>query len=204
LIDKDSFDRIDDAIDRAVRDMTHAAADDNAVARVIARVREADTRAASRSWVLTPRVAWAGVAALLILAILTSYSVRSFRRPAEEPRVVATAPQPSATPAASASPKQTQPLAAREFPTRVMDTASTVRATTAANDASERRARTMRNARPELPPFESDIVVASITPAPLGDAPPIDVAPLTTTALTMDEILTPSIDVSPVSPERQK
>jgi hypothetical protein len=189
LIDKSSLDRIDEAIDRTVREMTDVAADANAAARVMARVREADTRAVERSrrWVLTPRVAWAGVAALLMLAILTSYSVRSLRRDAEH-----------------AVEQQAPPLAAREFPTRVMNTASTVRATTAVSDASERQARTIVNARPEPPPFESDIVVASITPAPLGDAPPIDVAPLTTTSLTVEEILTPSIDVPPVSPEQQK
>ena len=56
----------------------------------------------------------------------------------------------------------------------------------------------------EMTPLESDIVIASITPAPLGDAPAIHLAPLTTTALTVDEIPVSSIDVPPVSPEQQK
>jgi hypothetical protein len=97
---------------------------------------------------------------------------------------------------------------------------STVRATTAASIA---RGGTVRpaslasgaadpsdrvfdgqDAQPEMSPFESAIEIASITPAPLGEALPIGVAPLTTTTLTVDEIPVASIDMAPGSPEQQK
>ena len=98
-----------------------------------------------------------------------------------------------------------------------MDTSSTPQATTARDTRGhvvkpssvatwrggcERAARP--DAQPELPPLESDIEIASITPAPLGDAPAIYVEPLITTSLQVDEIPLPSIDMPPVSPERQK
>jgi hypothetical protein len=190
---------LDEAIDRTVRDMTYVAADDDAVARVMARVREADTRAAGGRWMfaLTPRAAWAGAAALLLIAIVTGYSLRSLNQQ---------------------QPPQT--LAAREFPTRVVPTPSITQATTAritrrddtvrpasvANDAADasNRARDARNAQPELAPFESDLEIASITPAPLGDAPSIEVAPLVTSSLTVDEIPVSSIDMPAVSPEQQR
>jgi hypothetical protein len=64
-------------------------------------------------------------------------------------------------------------------------------------------ARGRRDSQPELPPLESDIVIASITPAPLGDAAAIYLEPLVPSSLTLDEIPVPSIDLPPVSPERR-
>jgi hypothetical protein len=214
-------DPLDEAIDRTVRDMTHAAADDRAVARVMARVREASRREAGPRaadgrwmWMPSPRVAWSGVLAVLLMMLLSRYSWHPMHRDAEGTRVAVTAP--------AQSPTQPQPLAAREFPTPVVTAPSTTQATAritrrdgtvtpasvanVAADASERRARAMRDARsePALAPLESDIELASITPAPLGDAPPIDVAPLITSSLTVDEIPLSSIDMPPVSPEPQK
>lgn len=55
-----------------------------------------------------------------------------------------------------------------------------------------------------MPPFESDITLASITPAPLAEAPAIDLEPLTTSLLQVDEIPVASIDMPPVSPERRE
>src|SRR5688572_3246853 len=96
---------LDDAIDRAVRDMTHVAADDDAVARVMARLRETDAgdaRGARASegthWMLTPRVAWCSVLALLLMALLSRYSWHPLRRDTEGPRVAVTAPPQSSTP----------------------------------------------------------------------------------------------------------
>jgi hypothetical protein len=210
---------LDDAIDRTVRDMTHVAADDDAVARVMARLRETDARNASASkgarWILTPRVAWCGVLALLLMVFLGSRdSWRSLNRGGEGRRVAVTAPQQSSQPSLPSLP----PLPVRKIPTPVAAAPSITHATTAARiagrdtvkpasvvndaaDAGERLAHA-RDARAEMAPLESDIVVASITPAPLGDVPAIHVAPLMTTALTVDEIPVPSIDVSPVSPEQ--
>jgi hypothetical protein len=194
-------DPLDDAIDRAVRDMTHVAADDDGVARVMARLREARARDDRRPWI-APRVAWAGAAALLLVAIAAVYSLRSRGGDTDvRPITVAVLPQ--------------RPLAI-ENPTPAVSPPSTMHATTAritrgrvvkptsvaasAVDASERRA---RNVEPELPPLESDIVIASITPAPLGEAPAIYVEPLITPSLQVDAIPLPSIDLPPVSPERQ-
>jgi hypothetical protein len=212
-------DRLDDAIDRTVRDMTHVAADDNGVARVMARLRETDARDASDAsnskgvrWVFTPRVAWSSAAAILLMMLLSHYSWRPLNRDADGRHAAATTPSPSTA--------HSQPLAAREFPTPVTAAPSTVQATTAARvargetvrpasvanggaDASD-PAREEREAEPELAPLESDIVIASIMPAPLGDASTIEVAPLTTTALTVDEIPVASIDMPPVSPEQHK
>ena len=62
----------------------------------------------------------------------------------------------------------------------------------------------MRGSRSRKPPpLESDIAIASITPAPLGDAPAIYVEPLTTPSLQVDEIPLPSIEMPPFSPEQQ-
>jgi hypothetical protein len=66
-------------------------------------------------------------------------------------------------------------------------------------------AREAREARDVLPePLESDIAIASITPAPLGDAPAIYVEPLVTASMQVDAIPLPSIEMPPVSPERQE
>lgn len=219
---------LDDAIDRTVRDMTHVAADDDAVARVMARVRgadgrDADTRDASAAagvrWMLTPRIAWCGIIAILLMALF-GRSWYPLRHHAEGQRASVAAPQPSTPqtpPQQQRTPQQTltPPLAAREFPTRVAAAPSTTRAIAAARmarrealmpasvangagDASEQRA------QQELTPLESDIQIASIMPAPLGDVPSILVEPLVTSSLTMDEIPVPSIDMPPVSPEQQK
>jgi hypothetical protein len=67
-----------------------------------------------------------------------------------------------------------------------------------AGDASEGRGQL------EMPPVESDMVIASITPAPLADAPAIHVEPLIASELQVDEISVPSIDMPPVSPERRE
>jgi hypothetical protein len=198
--------KLDEAIDRAVRDMTYVAADDDAVARVMARLREADAPAAGGRWMFAPRVAWAGAAALLVIAIVTGYSLRS-NRVVEGPRVAVTSPTPSSSQPSQqqeppqpqpSQPQPPQPLAAREFPTRVAATPSTTQATTG------RVARRDDTVRPVLVPLESDIEIASITPAPLGDAPQIEVAPLVTSSLTVDEIPVSPIDMPPVSPEQQK
>jgi hypothetical protein len=211
--------KLDDAIDRTVRDMTHVAADDDAVARVMARLRESDARGAHGArdgsdasasegtrWILTPRVAWGGLVAVLLMVLLGTYSWHLWNRQAETRGVVVTAlPQPS---------QPTPPLVAREFPTPVMTAPSTVQATTARNirgrvvtpssvvngpaDASEGRGQL------EMPPLESDMVIASITPAPLADAPAIRIESLTTSSLRMEDIPVPSIDTPPVSPEQQK
>jgi hypothetical protein len=206
-------DALDDAIDRTVRDMTHAAADERAVARVMARLREAESPAAGHRWVLSPRVAWCGLLALLLMALMSMHSWRWFPQSAEERRAAATTPQPSSE--QPRQPRQSQPLASREFPTPVLSAPSTVHAATAARIA--RRGDTVRPAsvasgradaderhESEMTPLESDIELASITPAPLGDASAIQVAPLTTTALTVDEIPVTSIDMPPVSPEQQR
>jgi hypothetical protein len=208
-------DPLDDAIDRTVRDMTHVAADDDAVARVMARLRETDARDASDAstsrgarWVLTPRVAWCSVLALLLMALLSRYSWHPLRHDTEGRRVAVTAPPQSSTPSLP-------PLAAREFPTPVTAAPSTVQATTAARIA---RGGTVRPAsvasdaadpsewpeRTEMTPLESDITLASITPAPLGDAPAIEVEPLITSSLQVDEIPVQSIELPPESPERQE
>jgi hypothetical protein len=196
-------DRLDDAIDRAVRDMTRAPADERAVARVMARVREAQMPAAGNRWVLSPRVAWCGVLALLLMALMSWHSWRPLRRNVEEQRVAATTP-----------------LAAREFPTHVAAAPSITQATMArivrrgdtvkAASVASSRADANDRDESEMAPFESDIELASIIPAPLGDtpaipvAPMVHIAPLTTTALTVDEIPVASIDMPPVSPEQQK
>ena len=72
-------DALDDAIDRTVRDMTHAAADERAVARVLARLREADAPAAGNRWVLSPRVAWCGILAVLLMALMSWHSRHWFQ-----------------------------------------------------------------------------------------------------------------------------
>jgi hypothetical protein len=202
-MDKDSFDRLDHAIDRTVRDMTHVAADDRAVARVMARVRAARAEDGKR-WLLTPRVVWCSVLALLLMAILSRHSWHRFSQHAETPRVAGNAPVESPN----------QPLAAREFPTPVVTAPSITQATTARvarssvltpssvtngpADASE------RSAAVEMPPLESDITLASIVPAPLAETPAIQVEPLITSSLQVDDIPLPSIDMPPVSPERRE
>jgi hypothetical protein len=214
---------LDDAIDRAVRDMTHVAADDDAaVARVMARLRETDASdahdaSASKGtrWITTPRVAWCGAMVLLLMASLNMHSLLRFHREPETRRAAVTAPQAS-TPSTPSLP----PLAAREFPTPVAAAPSTTQATTVARiahrdtvrpssvangaaDASERLARETRDAQPEPVSLESEITLASIAPAPLGDVAALHVAPQTTTALTVDEIPVASIE-PPVSPEQHK
>jgi hypothetical protein len=216
LTTKEPHDRLDDAIDRTVRGMTDATTDDRAVARVMARVRETDTRAGETWWMLSPRVAWSGVLALLLMALVSRYSWHPLQRNTEEQRASGTALQPASV--------QQPPLAAREFPTRVADAPSSTQATAAmaaaariarrdtlmpasvANDAVDAndRGREERNAQVEFPPFESDIVLASITPAPLDEPPAIPVEPLSTSSLTVDAIPLSSIEMPPVSPEQQK
>jgi hypothetical protein len=221
--------KLDDAIDRTVRDMTHVAADDDAVARVMARLRESDARDAhgargahdasaseGTGWILTPRVAWGGLVAVLLMVLLGRYAWHPLNRQAETPHVVATAQPQSSQPSQSPQPSQSSPpVAAREFPTPVVTAPSTVQATTARNirgrvvtpssvvngatDASEEG-----RGQLEMPPLESDMVIASITPAPLADAAAIQVEPLITSSLQVDEIPVPSIDMPPVSPERRE
>jgi hypothetical protein len=203
-------DPLDDAIDRAVREMTRAAADDDAaaVARVIARLRDADDarRPAREHRSFAPRLAWAGAAALALIAIVvTSYLQRSSDPDTHVPRVVENAPpqQPS-------QPANT----VREIPTPAAVTPSTVRATTARHTRGRMlRPSSVANGmadgsewpeRTEMTPIESDITLASIMPAPLGDAPAIEVEPLTTSSLQVDEIPVQSIELPPVSPERQE
>lgn len=186
-------DSLDDVIDRAVRDMTNVAADDRAVARVMARVRAADARdvraAIGERWMLTPRIAWCGLIAVLLMVFL-GRSWYPLRHQPEGQRAAATAPQ--STPAQSEpqleQPPTVSPLTVRESPTRVAAAASTNRTAASAQ---------------EPPPFESDIVIASITPAPLADAAAILVEPLAASLLTVDEIPVASIDVPPVSPEQK-
>jgi hypothetical protein len=219
-------DPLDDAIDRTVRDMTHVAADDDAVARVMARLREANERDASahgasagttdERWMFTPRLAWAGAAAVavavvLIAIVVTSYSLRSSDPDARVPRVAVHVTVP-ATPSSSSR----APLAAREIPTPAAGTPSTMHATTArvthgrvvrpssvASDAADASERQGVDAEPE-PPLESDIAIASITPAPLPEAPAIVVEPLITSSLQVEAIPLPSIEMPPVIPARQK
>lgn len=209
--------KLDEAIDRTVRDMTYVAADDDAVARVMARLREVDAPAATGGrWMFAPRVAWAGAAALLLIAIVTGYSLslRSTHRGTSVPRVAENTP--AAQPAPSVPPAPSAPLVATNKipPTQGVPAPSTMQATTAREtrghvvtpssivsdpaDASEGRGQL------EMPPLESDMVIASITPAPLADAPAIQVEPLSTSSLQVDEISVPSIDMPPVSPERRE
>lgn len=194
-------DPLDDAIDRTVRDMTHVAADDDAVARVMARLREADARATGGRWMLAPRVAWAGAAALLLVAIAAVYSLRSsnpevqihLRSIGEGSQVEGSVSSGATLLPSSRLHLESRSLASsrwtvgavRETPTPAAATPSTMQV-------------------PELTPLESDIEIASITPVPLGGATPIPVALLTTTALTVDEIPVESIDIPPVSPEQHK
>jgi hypothetical protein len=185
------LDPLDDAIDRTVRDMTHVAADDDGVARVMARLRESRGREVR---VFTPRLAWAGVAALLFVVIATMYSLRAPAPDTRAPHLAERASAPSTVSAAVSSPPR-QPKTVPETPTPAVRAASRVHATTVTRDA--------RDVEQEAA-LESDIVIASITPAPLGDAPAIHVAPLTTSSLTVDAIPVPSIDMPPVSPEQQR
>jgi hypothetical protein len=208
MIDRTSNDRdaLDDAIDRAVREMTDVAADDRAVARVMARLRESGARETGmrERWTFAPRVAWAGAAAVLLVAIAVVYSLRSpapdTRAPrlAERPAATARAAAPSAS-SAEASQTDASPApqaqTVRETPTAAARAASRVHATTVARDA--------RDMQPELP-LESDIEIVSITPAPLDVSPAIHVEPLTTSSLHVDAIPLPSIEMSPVGPERNE
>lgn len=192
---------LDDAIDRVVRDMTHAAVDDDGVARVMARLRETDASGARDAsafsglrWMLTPRVAWCSILAVLLMVVLSRHSWHPFQRNAEAPPV----------------------LAAREFPTRVMPAPSITQATTAARLAHAGdtvRAASVANAAadpdqgsalPELPPIGSDMTIASITPTPLGEAPAIQIEPLIASSLRVDDIPVPSIELPPVSPDQHK
>jgi hypothetical protein len=187
---------LDDAIDRAVRDMTHVAADDDAVARVMARVRETDVRDTSTRWITAPRVAWCGAMVLLLMAFLNMHSLLRFQRAPETPSL--------------------PPLAAREFPTRVMDAPSITQAITTARRApvsdtvtassivNEAADPNQGGAMPELPPIGSDMTIASITPTPLGEAPAIQLEPLIASSLQVDDIPVPSIELPPVSPEQHK
>jgi hypothetical protein len=196
---------LDEAIDRTVRDMTHVAADDDAVARVMARLREAEAPAAGGRWMVAPRVVWAGAAALLLIAIVAGYSLRSSHQVANVPRVaVNTAPPAPSAPLVSTN----------KTPTLTVPAPSTGQATTARDirglvvtpssianrgaDASE------WPERAEMTPLESDITLASITPATLGDAPGIEVEPLITSSLQVDEIPVSTIELPPVSPDRQE
>jgi hypothetical protein len=211
--------KLDDAIDRTVRDMTHVAADDDAVARVMARLRDSDARGARGAgdasasedtrWIWTPRVAWGGLVAVLLMVLLSRYAWHPLNRQAETPHTVVTA-----LPQTSQPSQPSPPLVAREFPTPVMTAPSTVQATTARNirgrvvtpssvvngppEASEGRGQL------DMPPVESDMQIASITPAPLADASAIQVEPLSTSSLQVDELPVPSIDMPPVSPERRE
>jgi hypothetical protein len=213
-------DPLDDAIDRTVRDMTHVAADDDAVARVMARLREANVRDASargasagtadERWMSTPRLAWAGAVAVVLIAIVvTSYSLRSSNPDARVPRIAVHVTVP-------ATPSSRAPLAAREIPTPAVGTPSTMHATTGrvthgrvvrpssvASDVADASERQDVDAEPE-PPLESDIAIASITPAPLPEAPAIVVEPLITSSLQVEAIPLPSIEMPPVIPARQK
>lgn len=206
MIDKTTNDRdsLDDAIDRTLREMTHLEIDDDGVARVMARVRAAGVR---ERRTFAPRLAWAGAAALLLVAIAAVYSLRSSHPEADVRRVAVTAPPQPSKP----------PIAAREIPTPAMSASSTSQATTArhthgrvvkpssvAHDAADASRRRRPDVRPELPPLESDIAIADIAPAPLGDALSIDVAPLITPSLAVDAIPVPSIDMPPVGPESQR
>jgi hypothetical protein len=191
VIDQDP---LDDSIDRTVRNMTHVAADDDGVARVMARLREADTD--TRGYrTLAPRLAWAAAAALVLVAITAMYSLRSPVPDTHVPRIAQRAPAPSTSSAPSSQADSSlpqHPQTVRETPTPAVRAASTVHATTVARDVEPER------------PLESDLEIASITPAPLGDAPAIDVEPLTTPSLEVGTIPLPSIEMPPVSPERQK
>jgi hypothetical protein len=230
-------DFLDDAIDRTVRDMTNVAPDEQAVVRVMARLREAQTRTdrvnahrvdardenardgneldtrdrdARERWtfVVTPRAAWAGAAALVIVAMVVTGYMRRSVVPDDADSVAPTrnvainAPRPSSTPSPSAtSPAttaataavQSQTNAAREMPTRVTRRASTVRAATVttADDAFD--------ALPEIEPFKSDLEIADITPQPIGDAQAIPVAPLVTSSLTVEAIPIAPIEIPPAS-----
>lgn len=184
-------DPLDDAIDRTVRDMTHVAADDDGVARVMARLRESRGREVRA---FTPRLAWAGAAALLFVVIATMYSLRAPAPDTRAPHMAERAPAPSTVSEAVSSPPR-QAKTVPETPIPAVRAASRVHATTVARDA--------RDVEPE-PALESDIAIASITPAPLGDAPAIYVEPLITPSLEVDAIPLPSIEMPPVSPERQR
>jgi hypothetical protein len=194
------YEPLDDAIDRTVRDMTHVATDDDAaaVARVMARLREADARGVNaRERAFVPRLAWASAAVVVLIAIVvTSYWLRPSAPDTNVPRIAEKAPAPSSA-APSSAPPSSASTARENPPTRATRAASTVHATALAREA--------REARDVLPePLESDIAIASITPAPLGDAPAIYVEPLVTASMQVDAIPLPSIEMPPVSPERQE
>jgi hypothetical protein len=195
--------KLDEAIDRTVRDMTYVAADDEAVRRVMARLREVDAPAAGGRWMFAPRMAWAGAAALLLIAIVTGYSLRSSQQVVSGPRVVVNAP-----------PSSPQIVTNKIPPTLTVPAPSTVQATTARNTrgrvvtpssvASDMADASGWPERTEMTPLESDITLASITPVPLADTPAIEVEPLTTSSLQVDEIPVQSIELPQVSPERQE
>jgi len=195
--------KLDEAIDRTIRDMTHVAADDDAVKRVMARLREVDAPAAGGRWMFAPRVAWAGAAALLLIAIVAAYSLRSTHQVVSEPRVAVNT-QPSSPLVSSnkipptlavPAPSTVQATTARNTRGRVVTPASVVNRMADASELPERA---------EMTPLESDITLASIMPAPLADVAAIEVEPLITSSLQVDEIPVSSIELPPVSPERQE
>jgi hypothetical protein len=197
------YEPLDDAIDRAVREMTHVATDETAVARVMARLREADARGVNaRERAFVPRLAWAGAAVVVLIAVVVaSYSLRRSAPDTNVPRIAKSAPAPSpAAPSSSPVPPQTQIV--REIPTRAARAASTVHAATVARHA--RDARDADAEREPVPPPESDIEIASITPAPLAVPSALAVEPLITSSLQVEEIPLPSIEMPPVSPERNE
>jgi hypothetical protein len=163
---------------------------------VMARLRDADDARERRTF--APRLAWAGAAMLVLIAIVvTGYSLRSpsSDTPAPDARVPRIAEHaPTAAPAPPPSSKQPT-TAVREIPTGAAGAASRVHATTVGRDARDME----REA-----PLESDIEIVSITPTPLDVPPAIRVEPLTTSSLQVDAIPLPSIEMSPVDPERNE
>jgi hypothetical protein len=194
--------KLDEAIDRTVRDMTHVAADDDAVKRVMARLREVDAPAAGGRWMFAPRVAWAGAAALLLIAIVAAYSLRSSHQVVSEPRVAVKVPPAPAVETNKIPPTQPAPAPSTVQATTARNTRG--RVVTPSSVANRMADVSGLPERTEMTPLESDITLARIMPEPIADVAAIEVEPMITSSMQMDEIPVSSIELPPVSPERQE
>lgn len=164
--------RLDEAIDRAVRDMMDVDPRPGLSRRVAARLDEPRT-----SWLTMPRIAAA--AALVVLAVAAVLLVPRTPAPVRE--------QVSVT-------RQTAPPAPR------VDREAAVTSREPARVRPERAARAPRtprrveNASEEIPPFVSNVHVA-----PLAELAPITVAPAGPRALDAREVVvTPLAPLEPV------
>lgn len=222
---------LDDAIDRAVRDMTRVDADDEAVARVMARVRGAGRRRDASAM----RVAWsmraAAVAAAMVIVLIASYWMRR-TAPQHGPASTTTAPAPQVAmkPNAPTIPPGPVPVPGVEQAARVERTAprpqhvahraaptppansagttlqamSIVEATNSdAANADAANAEPSDEFHSDLSPRASDMAMSGIAPPPLVESPALTVEPLGMRALVVDSIDPSPIAVpSPVGPQR--